>query len=110
MGLLLRREAGITVSEWRYGQIAIVCVAAHERPHRGVAHERFLPAGPFAILPMCDAGPDNPGAVHGPHRSSTVRSARAEVATRLMKLDPRAFRPDERRVGPECVSAGQYWW
>ena len=26
----------------------------HERPHRGVAQEKFLPGGPFAILPMRD--------------------------------------------------------
>ena len=29
-----------------------VLVARHERPHRGIAHEHFLPAGPFAILPL----------------------------------------------------------
>src|SRR5690606_38340380 len=48
----LRREAGIGVTERRYPQTAIVCTVAHERPHGGAAQERFLPAGPFAILPM----------------------------------------------------------
>ncbi len=48
----MRRQAGIETVEWRYRQSAIVCTVAHERPHRGIAIERFLPVGPFAILPM----------------------------------------------------------
>jgi 2-octaprenyl-6-methoxyphenol hydroxylase len=31
---------------------AIVATVAHERPHDAVAHEFFLPNGPFAILPL----------------------------------------------------------
>src|SRR3546814_4492443 len=46
---------------------------------------------------MCDAGPDNPGAVHGPHRASIVWSERADVAPRLMELDPPAFDAELRR-------------
>ncbi|HSV28111.1 MAG TPA: FAD-dependent monooxygenase, partial [Candidatus Omnitrophota bacterium] len=42
----------IGVSVWDYHQSGIVTTVAHEKPHRGIAHERFLPAGPFAILPM----------------------------------------------------------
>ena len=37
---------------WEYGQSGIVCTVAHERPHNGRAEEHFLPAGPFAILPL----------------------------------------------------------
>lgn len=80
----LRREAGIRTSEWAYKQTAIVCTVAHERPHLGVAHERFLPAGPFAILPMRD---DDTGA----HRSSIVWTERADLAPRLMALDRTDF-------------------
>src|SRR5438874_12655509 len=50
----LRRAAGIRTVEWRYRQTGIVTTVAHERPHRGIAVEHFLPAGPFAILPMTD--------------------------------------------------------
>src|SRR5262249_17972119 len=50
----MREEAGIGARAWSYGQIAIVLVAQHARPHRGVAQEKFLPGGPFAILPMRD--------------------------------------------------------
>ncbi len=48
----LRRAAGIRAVEWRYRQTGIVTTVAHERPHAGIAIEHFLPAGPFAILPM----------------------------------------------------------
>ncbi|MGH7047903.1 MAG: FAD-dependent monooxygenase, partial [Stellaceae bacterium] len=48
----LRRAAGIRTLEWRYPQTAIVTTVRHERPHLGIAVEHFLPAGPFAILPM----------------------------------------------------------
>ena len=47
-----RRFAGIGVTEWSYNQTAIVCTIRHEKPHHGLAQERFLPAGPFAVLPM----------------------------------------------------------
>ncbi len=48
----VRALAGIDVTTWSYGQTAIVCTIAHEKPHDGLAQERFLPAGPFAVLPM----------------------------------------------------------
>ena len=48
----LRAQAGIPVTTWDYPQTGIVCSVAHERPHHGIAHERFLPAGPFAVLPI----------------------------------------------------------
>lgn len=48
----IRKQAGIDAVEWGYKQTAIVCTIAHEKPHHGLAQERFLPAGPFAVLPM----------------------------------------------------------
>src|SRR5262249_16691803 len=48
----LRRAAGIGPLAWSYPQTGIVCTVHHERPHLGIAVEHFLPAGPFAILPM----------------------------------------------------------
>jgi 2-octaprenyl-6-methoxyphenol hydroxylase len=89
----LREEAGIGARAWSYGQIAIVLVARHERPHRGVAHEKFLPGGPFAILPMRD-GPD------GEHRSSIVWTERAAVGRRILELDAARFQAEfARRFG-----------
>src|SRR5262249_24646419 len=48
----LRELAGIATHGWSYGQSAIVTTVAHERDHHGRAEEDFLPAGPFAILPL----------------------------------------------------------
>jgi 2-octaprenyl-6-methoxyphenol hydroxylase len=49
---VLRRAAGIKTVGWSYGQSALVARVGHERDHCGVAVERFLPAGPFAVLPL----------------------------------------------------------
>ena len=48
----IRERAGIAVHGWDYGQSAIVINVGHERDHEGRAEEHFLPAGPFAILPL----------------------------------------------------------
>src|SRR4029079_15295861 len=48
----IRDAAGIRSVGWNYDQAGIVTTLAHERaPHRR-AEEHFLPAGPFAILPL----------------------------------------------------------
>ncbi len=47
-----RAEASIKVNQWSYPQTGIVATVVHDRPHDGVAQEFFMPAGPFAILPM----------------------------------------------------------
>ena len=49
---LLRERAGIDTFGWSYGQAGIVTTVAHERDHDGRAEQHFLPAGPFAILPL----------------------------------------------------------
>jgi 2-octaprenyl-6-methoxyphenol hydroxylase len=48
----LREAAGIGVVGWRYPQVGIVTIVAHDKPHRSRAVQHFLPAGPFAILPL----------------------------------------------------------
>ncbi len=72
-GSLVRDQVGIEVRRWGYDQTALVCVMGHSLPHHGVALEHFLPAGPFAVLPMTDA-PD------GGHRSSVVWTERPAAA------------------------------
>ena len=49
---LVRREAGIGVVGWPYPEVGVVATVKLSRPHGGVAHEHFLPSGPFAILPL----------------------------------------------------------
>jgi 2-octaprenyl-6-methoxyphenol hydroxylase len=48
----VRGAVGIRTIGWDYPVTAIVATIAHERPHDAVAHEFFLPNGPFAILPL----------------------------------------------------------
>ncbi len=46
------RRARIGRMAWEYGQTALVCAIAHEKPHHGIAHQFFMPPGPLAILPL----------------------------------------------------------
>jgi len=113
----MREEAGIGARAWSYDQIAIVLVARHERPHRGVAQEKFLPGGPFAILPMRDGpsreGPPREG-LAGEHRSSIVWTERADLARRLLELDAPRFQAEfARRFGDHLgrvEPTGPRWW
>ncbi|MER8593049.1 ubiquinone biosynthesis hydroxylase [Mesorhizobium sp. M1182] len=76
----LRDMAGIKTVKWEYGQSGIVCTVAHERPHNGRAEEHFLPAGPFATLPL------KPGK-DGTNRSSIVWVERSQDAEKLVSGD-----------------------
>ncbi|MDX0423073.1 ubiquinone biosynthesis hydroxylase [Sinorhizobium medicae] len=84
----LREAAGIKVVEFDYGQSGIVTTVEHERPHGGTAEEHFLPAGPFATLPLKD------------NRSSLVWTESTYDAERLVKEDDFIFEEElERRFG-----------
>ncbi len=103
----LREAAGIRVTRWDYPQCGIVCTVAHEAPHQGVAHEHFLPAGPFALLPMTPGPGGGPeGAPEGApwgggHRSSLVWTERRALAPAMMALSDADFGAElERRFGP----------
>ena len=72
----LSRLADIATIGWDYDQTGIVATIAHERDHEGRAEQHFLPAGPFAILPL-------PG-----RRSSIVWNERRADARALLALDP----------------------
>lgn len=50
----LRLWAGIECLRWNYPQQAVVCHVKTERPHGGVASQRFLAEGPLAFLPLAD--------------------------------------------------------
>jgi 2-octaprenyl-6-methoxyphenol hydroxylase len=76
----LRSFAGIVTVGWDYGQSAIVATIAHERDHGGRAEQHFLPAGPFAILPLQG------------RRSSIVWSEANEEARTLIALAPDDFK------------------
>jgi len=89
----LRDMAGIKHIRWEYGQSGIVTTVEHERPHNGVAEEHFLPAGPFAILPLKG------------NRSSLVWTERTPDADRLVAGDDFLFEEElERRFGQKLGS------
>jgi 2-octaprenyl-6-methoxyphenol hydroxylase len=89
-----RVSAGIELTQWSYRQTGIVCTVRHECSHDYVAQERFLPAGPFAILPLMG---DTPGAAN---RSSIVWTEREDLAPAMMTLDDDVFAQElNRRFG-----------
>jgi 2-octaprenyl-6-methoxyphenol hydroxylase len=98
----IRARAGIATHGWGYGQASIVTTVRHERDHNGRAEEHFLPAGPFAILPLKR---DETG-----HRSSIVWTEQAGEAERIVALDDAGFHAElEKRFGlhlGEIAAAG----
>jgi 2-octaprenyl-6-methoxyphenol hydroxylase len=84
----LREQAGIVTHGWDYDQAGIVVTVGHERDHHGRAEEHFLPAGPFAILPLKGA------------RSSLVWTEDRAEAARIVALDDDEFHTElEQRFG-----------
>ena len=77
-GSVMRTEAGIGALGWDYPQTAVVATVRLGRPHGGVAHEYFLPGGPFAILPLTG---DRASLVWTESRSraEALKTARAEI-------------------------------
>jgi 2-octaprenyl-6-methoxyphenol hydroxylase len=83
-----RAAAAIKSVGWSYGQTAIVTTVEHEKDHGGRAEEHFLPAGPFAILPLTG------------RRSSLVWTELSAEAERIVALDEAAFAAElQRRFG-----------
>jgi 2-octaprenyl-6-methoxyphenol hydroxylase len=75
----LRERAGIKCVGWSYLQMGIVTTVAHTKPHHGRAVQHFLPAGPFAILPLKG------------NRSSIVWSEDTEKGEAIMAADEAGF-------------------
>jgi 2-octaprenyl-6-methoxyphenol hydroxylase len=84
----LRELAGIQTVGWTYGQTAIVTTVAHERDHHGRAEEHFLPAGPFAILPLT-------------HKRCSIVWVETDAAAKdILALPAQAFHAElEKRFG-----------
>ena len=75
----VRGAVGIRTIGWDYPVTAIVATIAHEKPHDAVAHEFFLPNGPFAILPLKG------------NRSNIVWAEPRAAAEALLKMNERDF-------------------
>ena len=93
-----RERAGIKCVAWSYPQVGIVATVSHSRPHHGLAVQHFLPAGPFAILPLKG------------DRSSIVWTEADAAGVAIMALDEEGFTAElSRRFGPflgDIVLAG----
>ena len=75
----VRGAVGIRTIGWDYPVTAIVATIAHEKPHEAVAHEFFLPNGPFAILPLKG------------NRANIVWAEPRAAAEALLKMNERDF-------------------
>ncbi len=85
---IVRTEAGIGAIGWDYPQSGVVATVRLERPHEGIAHEYFLPGGPFAILPLTGT------------RASLVWTESRARAEALKAARPQMFQAHlERRFG-----------
>jgi 2-octaprenyl-6-methoxyphenol hydroxylase len=92
---LIREQAGIATHGWSYDQSAIVTTVAHEREHNGRAEEHFLPAGPFAILPLTGK------------RCSIVWAEASREAERIVALPDDEFHAElEKRFGLQLGDIG----
>lgn len=69
-----REMLGIPSRKTEYGQTAMVATIKHTKPHYGVAVEKFLPAGPLALLPMTQ------------HRTAVVWTEPDAMAKHIMQL------------------------
>jgi 2-octaprenyl-6-methoxyphenol hydroxylase len=84
----VRGQMKTNVIGWRYNQTAIVCTFAHEKPHGGVAHEYFLPSGPFALLPLTE------------NRTNVVWTEKPAAAQALLAMPEADFTAElARRAG-----------
>ena len=84
----MRERAGIATHGWDYDQSGIVVTVGHERDHHGRAEEHFLPAGPFAILPLTG------------NRSSLVWTEKRSEAARIVALPEAEYLGElEQRFG-----------
>ena len=85
---VVREAAGIRTYGWGYAQSGVVATVELEHDHECVAHEYFLPGGPFAILPLTG------------QRASLVWSEDKRRARALVESSVEAFEAHlERRFG-----------
>ncbi|HRC27399.1 MAG TPA: FAD-dependent monooxygenase, partial [Alphaproteobacteria bacterium] len=75
----VRAGAGIETIVHDYGQSAITCLIAHDKPHEDTSTEFHRPSGPFALVPLPE------------RRSSVVWVEKRERAEEILKLDAETF-------------------
>jgi 2-octaprenyl-6-methoxyphenol hydroxylase len=75
----IRTAAGIEAAVEDYDQVAVVANVAADRPHAGVAYERFTAQGPLAVLPLYDG------------TLAVIWACRPQRASELLSLDEGAY-------------------
>lgn len=100
---LVRKDLEIDITRWTYQQSGIVAALDHDLSHAGIAQERFLPAGPFALLPLTG------------NRSSLVWTEKSHLTPTIMALSPAAFEAEIQQragdfLGKISVIGGRWSW
>ena len=88
----LRRSSGLKTWGWKYWQSCVGFTIRGEYPHQQVAHERFWPSGPLALLPLPD------------QRYQVVWTAPHREAAALAELEEAVFL---ERLRERCDHLGQ---
>lgn len=79
----LCRSMGIDSHKKNYQQSAIIANVALDKPHKGIAYERFTDQGPLALLPLSDCEQQ--------HRAALVWTRNNEEANRLASVSDGNF-------------------
>ena len=83
----LRRRMGMQSDSQSYQQVAVVTTVVLERPHQGLACERFTRAGPLALLPLRDHVDGNVRT----HGAAVVWTQPQQRAAELQQLSDRTL-------------------
>lgn len=91
-GSATAQQLGIKAHSKSYGHSAIIANISLEKPHHGIAYERFTDQGPMAMLPLTNFA-------NGP-RAALVWTQPMEMAENLMSADDDRFLSDlQERFG-----------
>jgi len=88
----LREHFQIHTTVKKYHQTAIVFNISHEKSHENIAHEKFLPGGPLAILPFQNL-----------NQSSIVWIAKDKDAEAILSLDEENFLQQLNKKMERCL-------
>jgi len=98
----VRQAAKINTIGWDYPQVGVVATVRMQHDHAGVAHEYFLPSGPFAILPLTERRASLVW-TESRQRGGALRNARSEVFEAHLRRRFGDFLGDVAVEGPRFV-------
>ncbi|MCS6948500.1 MAG: 2-octaprenyl-6-methoxyphenyl hydroxylase, partial [Steroidobacteraceae bacterium] len=81
----LRAALGFDAQTVDYRQVAVIANVATDRPHEGIAHERFTPSGPIALLPLAGDARGLVWALEPAHAERRLRAADEEFLRALQR-------------------------